>query len=157
MPSGRIATARRAEDGQYGQPSFGPHALHDNRRRKGEITRGAVSRPRNNPDTETKPLERLSANFLRRYRNRGNRLGLVAMYGHTSQPSSDPDDYEIGKGGDSSFIYCRAILHVRLPEGFVAGTCLFNPTELHWFASRNRSRSLDSVPSLLLACRHGQG
>jgi hypothetical protein len=38
-----------------------------------------------------------SANFLRRDRNGGNGLGVVLMYGHTCQPPSESDGYEIGK------------------------------------------------------------
>jgi hypothetical protein len=58
----------------------------------------AVSwRPRQSRGRNKTALQRASANFLRRYRNRGNGLRLVVMYGHTCQPPSESDNYEIGK------------------------------------------------------------
>jgi hypothetical protein len=75
-----------------------------------------------NHGIETKPhCKKLSANFLRRYGNRGNGLGLVVMYGHTSQPPSKPDDYEIGKVA----IHCSFIVAISprtSHQRVVAGT-----------------------------------
>jgi hypothetical protein len=67
-------------------------------------------------------------------------MGLIGMYGHTSQPPSECDNYEIGK----------VVIHRRNVFTYVLSKVrcrnyVTNSTEPHWFASWNRSRSLDPV------------
>jgi hypothetical protein len=92
---GRISVRSHcsAPDASYCGDQMG--RLPDHRKRSQHLALLATTR--DSAPEKPEPSAQHSADFVRCYRNGGNGLGSMVVYGYPCQPTGEPNDYEISK------------------------------------------------------------